>query len=49
MSSLKTMKTLHKRGYQKRGKLKFISELPALNLKQYGKTHEIRSLTKMKI
>ncbi len=49
MSSLKTMKTLRKRGFQKHGKLKFIQELKAINLKQYGCTHEIRSSTKMKI
>lgn len=43
------MKTLHKRGFQKQGKLKFIQELKSINLKQYGTTHEIRSSTKMKI
>lgn len=49
MSSLKTMKTMQKRGYQKHGKLRFIQELKSINLKQYGCTHEIRSSTKMKI
>ena len=49
MSSLKTMKTLRERGFQKHGRLKFIKELKAINLKQYGVTHEIRSSTKMKI
>lgn len=49
VSSIKTMKTLRKRGFQKHGQLKFISELTSINLKQYGKTHEIRSSTKMKI
>lgn len=49
ISSLKTIKTLKKRKFQKHGNLKFISELSAINLKQYGITHEIRSSTKMKI
>lgn len=49
MSSLKTIKTLRKNGIQKHGRLKFISELTSINLKQYGVTHEIRSSTKMKI
>ena len=49
MSSLKTLKTLRTRGYQKYGRLNFISELNSINLKQYGVTHEIRSSTKMKI
>ena len=49
MSSLKTMKTLRERGFQKHGRLKFIKELKVINLKQYGVTHEIRSSTKMKI
>ena len=49
MSSLKTMKTLRERGFQKPGKLRFVKELKAINLKQYGVTHEIRSSTKMKI
>ena len=48
-SSLKTMKALRKKGFQKHGKLKFIKELSVINLKQYGVTHEIRSSTKMKI
>lgn len=43
------MRTLRKRGFQGHGKLKFIKELKAINLKQYGMTHEIRSSTKMKI
>ena len=43
------MRTLRKRGFQGHGKLKFIKELKAINLKQYGVTHEIRSSTKMKI
>lgn len=49
ISSLKTMKTLQERGFQKHSRLKFIKELKAINLKQYGVTHEIRSSTKMKI
>lgn len=49
ISSLKTLRTLQKKGYQKHGHLKFISELTAINFKQYGSTHEIRSITKMKI
>ena len=48
-SSLKTIRTLRKKGFQKHGSLKFISELTSLNLKQYGTTHEIRSSTTMKI
>lgn len=48
-SSLKTMKTLRKRGFQKYGSMKFIKELKVLNLKQYGHTHSIRSSTTMKI
>ena len=46
---MKTIKTLRKRGFQRHGQLRFISELTSINLKQYGKTHEIRSSTKMKI
>ena len=48
-SSLKTLKTLRTKGYQKHGRLNFISELNSINFKQYGVTHEIRSSTKMKI
>lgn len=48
-SSLKTIKTLRKRGHQKHGKLKFISELSALNFKQFGKTHKICSSTTMQL
>lgn len=49
ISSLKTIKTLRKRGFQKHGSLKFISELTSLNLRQYGITHKIRSSTTMKL
>ena len=49
ISSLKTINTLKKRGFQKHGSMKFIKELKALNLKQYGATHSIRSSTTMKI
>lgn len=49
ISSLKTIKTLRKRGFQEHGSLKFISELSSLNLKQYGVTHEIRSSTTIKL
>ena len=48
-SSLKTLKTLRTKGYQKHGRLNFISELKSINFKQYRVTHEIRSSTKMKI
>ena len=48
-SSLKTMSTLRKRGFQKRGELKFIRELTALDLRQYEKTYSFRSRSKMKI
>ena len=49
VSSLKTLKTLRTKGFQKHGRLNFISELTSINLKQYGVTHEIRSSTKMKL
>lgn len=49
ISSLKTIKTLRKRGFQKHGSLKFISELTSLNLRQYGITHKIRSSNTMKL
>ena len=49
ISSLKTLRTLRKRGFQKHGSLKFISELSSLDLRQYGITHQIRSSTTMKL
>ena len=49
ISSLKTIRTLRKRGFQKHGSLKFISELSSLDLRQYGITHQIRSSTTMKL
>ena len=49
ISSLKTIRTLRKRGFQKHGSLKFISELSSLDLRQYGVTHKIRSSTTMKL
>lgn len=49
VSQLKTIKTLKKNGYIKNGELHFISECKALDLKQYGNTHKLKSLHKMKI
>ena len=49
ISSLKTIRTLRKRGFQKHGSLKFISKLSSLDLRQYGITHQIRSSTTMKL
>lgn len=49
ISQLKTIKTLKKNGYIKKGDLHFISECKALDLKQYGNTHKFKSLHKIKI
>ena len=49
MSSLKTINTLVKRKFQTHGNMRFISDLKALNFKQYGVTHKILSSTTMKL
>ena len=48
MSSIKSLATRKKNG-GKVGALKYISDYPSLNLKQYGNTYKIYSYNKMKI
>lgn len=48
-SNLKAIIKLTKRGFQKHGDLKFVSELVSLNLRQYGTTYKFKSHKKMKL
>lgn len=49
VSALKTMKTLHEKGLQKHGNLRFTSEYKSIDLKQFGITHKIRGKRSMVI
>ena len=49
LSNIKTLSTLKKKGYQEPGELKFIKELKAYELKQYGVTHKIVSKNRIKL
>ncbi len=48
-SNLKTILRLQKKGIQKHGELKFVSELKSINLWQYGCTYSFKSAKRMKI
>lgn len=48
-SNQKTIITLIKKGIQKHGSLKFITELASIPLKQYGTTYSFKSFNKVKI
>ena len=48
-SNLKTIIRLTKKGLQRHGDLKFVSELNSLNLRQYGTTYKFRSHRRMKL
>ena len=48
-SNLKTIIKLTKKGLQKHGELKFVSELTMLNLRQYGTTYKFKNHKRMKI
>ena len=49
ISNIRTISTLQKKGLQKGGSLKFVSEVKSLNFKQYGVSHKILSSKKIKI
>ena len=49
ISNEMVIKSLVKRGYQKRGNLQFKSELNCIPLKQYGQTYRFKSFNKVKI
>lgn len=49
LTSLKTMKTLHEKGLQKHGTLRFTSEYKSIDLKQFGITHKIHGKRSMAI
>ena len=48
-SNLKTIIRLTKKGFQQHGELKHVSEIKALNLRQYGLTYKFKSHKRMKI
>jgi putative transposase len=49
IANIRTISSLNKKGLQKGGKLKFVSEVKSLNFKQYGKTHRIVSSKRIKL
>ena len=49
LSSIKTLATLKKRGFQKPGALKFVSDYTSLNLKKYENCYKFNSKSRMKI
>lgn len=49
IASIKTLSTLKKKGYQKPGNLRYISNYTSLSLKQFGNTYKIDSKNKMRI
>jgi putative transposase len=48
-ANIKTLHILKEKGLQKPGKLKFVSEVTDINLKQYGMTHKIVSSKRVKV
>ena len=49
LSNIKTLSTLKKKGYQKPGRLKYVREINALGLCQYGVTHKVVSPRRLKL
>ena len=49
ISNEMTIKSLVKRGFQKHGNLKYISDFNCIPLKQYGQTYSFKSFNKVKI
>ena len=49
ISNEMTIKRLVKKGFQKHGKLKFLSDFTCIPLKQYGQTYRFKTFNKVKI